>query len=73
MIAMDGWDADLQCRSDGDHQFEPRRETLNGFAEEGNNSFSIIRFMELCLIQPVNQDDEILLTGNFPLCKYCTI
>lgn len=68
---MDVWDTDLQCGSDSDHQFKPGRETLDGFAQEGNNGFSIIRFMELRLIQPVNQDDEVLLTRDLPLCKHC--
>ncbi len=67
----DGWSTDLHCRSDSDHQFKPGRETLDDFAQEGNNGFSVIWFMKLRLIQPINQDDEVLLTRDLPLCEHC--
>lgn len=57
----------LQGGSDGDHQFEPRREPVDGFGEEGHDGVAVVGLVELCLVQPVDEDDEVLVRVDLPL------
>lgn len=52
--------------SHGDDQFEPVGELGDDLGDKGGDSVSIVWFVKLCLIQPVNQDDAIFL-WNLPL------
>lgn len=57
----------LQCGPDCHHQFEPGRELVDGFGEEGHNGVSVVGLVELCLVQTINEDDEVLLRADLPL------
>lgn len=38
---------------------------MNGFGEEGNNGVSVVRLVELSLIEAVDEDNEVLLRVDF--------
>lgn len=40
---------------------------MDCFGEEGHNGVSVVRLVELCLIQPIDEDDEVLLRADLPL------
>lgn len=42
---------------------------MDGFGEEGHNGVSVVRLVELGLVQPVDEDDEVLLRADLSLCK----
>lgn len=60
-----------QVDPNSDHQLKPGRELGNDLRDERGNGVSIIGFMKLCLVQPIYQNDVVIL-WNFPLCKHKT-
>lgn len=42
---------------------------MNGFGEEGNNGVSVVRLVELGLIEAVDEDNEVLLRVDFSFYK----
>jgi len=57
----------LQRGPDSHHQFEPDWKLVDGLTEERHNGVSIIWFVELSLIQTINENDEVFIWSDLPL------
>lgn len=62
MVSCTNWSVlYLKRGSNCDHQFEPGRKPADGFSEEGHNGVSVVRLVELGLVETVDEDNQVLL------------
>lgn len=51
----------LQGGSDCHHQLEPWGKPIDGLGEEGHDGVAVVGLVELCLVQAIDEDDEVFI------------